>query len=386
MAKNKLGFDASESVEGIIYQFYVALERCFNLKENESLYVEREGDVSTDTEQVEVKRYSDALTDSHINFWNTLNNWLNPSFNSKKYKFLVLLTTQDYGERSGFKYWNTQDENGRLEILKAIKQSALSRFNKRQSANEKNIDKPDSLKLMELALGQENSVGLMSIIQKIYIADNSPAPGDLYNRIKTQYFKFIPKDNKSTAMQAALGLLISPEIVESGFEITDAFFSEQIQNIASIYNSKTIIFPNRLVNIQLQQEELDQHLDSNFVRKIIEIEYSEVVNEAITDYIITNRTIAEELRSRIVNKDVYDAYEKELLKQIKPKYSKACRSSTTESILRLSKDHYDDIMGMPSPNFGNYNDTHITYKNGTLHYLADDHTHNLNWKLKPENE
>ena len=298
----------------------------------------------------------------------------------------MLLTTQDYGERSAFKNWNIQDENGRLDILKTIRQTALDRYSKREYAKEKNIDKPDSLKLMELALNEDNNVRLMSIIMKIYIADNSPAPSDLYDRIKTEYFKFIPNDNKSTAMQAALGLLISPEIVDSGFEVKGASFSEQIQSIASVYNSKTIVFPNRLVNIQLQQEEIDQHLDSNFVKKIMEIEYSEVVNEAITDYIITNRTIAEELRSRIVNKAVYDAYEKELLKQIKPKYSKACRSSTAESIIRLSKDHYDDIMGMPSPNFGHYNDTHITYKNGTLHCLADDNTHNLNWKLKPENE
>ena len=87
MAKNKLGFDASESVEGIIYQFYVALDRCFKLKESESLYVEREGDVSTATEQLEVKRYNDALTDSHINFWNTLNNWLTPLLTVRNINF-----------------------------------------------------------------------------------------------------------------------------------------------------------------------------------------------------------------------------------------------------------------------------------------------------------
>jgi len=387
MAKNKLGFDASESIEGIIYQFYVALDRCFKLQENESLRIEREGDVSNDNEQIEVKRYSDSLTDSHMNFWNTLNNWLSPEFDSSKYKFLILLTTQDYGKKTLFKNWNNEDVDGRLEILNKILNSALQRFeNREQKDTEKENKKSDTLKLMELALSQERAGALKTIIGKIYIADNSLAPADLYNRIKIEYFRFIPKENKSAAMQSALGILISPEITESGFEIQEAFFTKQILEIASIYNSKTIVFPKRHLNLHLEENEITQHLDSSFVKKILDIEHHDVINDAITDYVIANRTIADELGNRLVNKSVYDAYEKELLKQIKPKYNKACRSSTPESIIKLSKDHYDDVMGMPSPNFANYNDTHISYKNGTLHNLADDNANELIWKLKTENE
>jgi len=67
MIKNKQDFDASDSVEGIVLQFYVALEKCFELGEGESLYIEKDGDVSTSTHQDEVKNFADQLTDWGIN-------------------------------------------------------------------------------------------------------------------------------------------------------------------------------------------------------------------------------------------------------------------------------------------------------------------------------
>ena len=65
------------------------------MKENESIFIEEYGDITTSSEQIEVKKYEDNLTDRHPNFWNTLSNWYNPDFDIYNYDSLVLLTTQE---------------------------------------------------------------------------------------------------------------------------------------------------------------------------------------------------------------------------------------------------------------------------------------------------
>ena len=99
--------DASDKVKGFLYQFYIALNYCFELKQGEKLYIEKYGDVTIDSiSQIEVKNYSKPLTDCDDNFWNTLCNWLNDSFDSNNYKQLILLTTQQIGANSQLNNWN----------------------------------------------------------------------------------------------------------------------------------------------------------------------------------------------------------------------------------------------------------------------------------------
>lgn len=43
---NELSNDASQQVKGFIYQFLIALEKCFEMREGQSVYIECHGDVS----------------------------------------------------------------------------------------------------------------------------------------------------------------------------------------------------------------------------------------------------------------------------------------------------------------------------------------------------
>lgn len=65
------------------------------------------------------------MTDSHLNFWKTLNNWLKPDFDPVKYKSLLLVTTQNYGEKTSFRDWNGTNSANRLTILLSIRDDAL---------------------------------------------------------------------------------------------------------------------------------------------------------------------------------------------------------------------------------------------------------------------
>ena len=71
---SKLKFDSTSSIKGVLFQFIIALERCFKMQEGQSIYIETYGDVSVlgslfDSKQIESKFYKKALTDSDKNVW-----------------------------------------------------------------------------------------------------------------------------------------------------------------------------------------------------------------------------------------------------------------------------------------------------------------------------
>ena len=63
----KVSFDSTSTIKGMIYQFLVALERCFEMQQGQSVYIERFGDVSVvgdeNAIQIESKYYKKDLTD-----------------------------------------------------------------------------------------------------------------------------------------------------------------------------------------------------------------------------------------------------------------------------------------------------------------------------------
>ena len=129
MFKSKIANNSSDTIIPIIYQFYIALEKCFDLLENESIYIETYGDITVmsgaKSSQIEVKDYEKDLTDLSHNIWKTLKNWLNDP-NVLSYKSLILLTTQDLGATTVFKEWNNKDRNEKLLTLKGINTSFLN--------------------------------------------------------------------------------------------------------------------------------------------------------------------------------------------------------------------------------------------------------------------
>ena len=76
---SKLKFDSTSSIKGVLFQFLIALERCFKMQEGQSIYIETYGDVSVlgslfDSKQIESKFYKKALTDSDKNVWKSIYN------------------------------------------------------------------------------------------------------------------------------------------------------------------------------------------------------------------------------------------------------------------------------------------------------------------------
>lgn len=107
-----------------MFQFLVALERCFEMQEGQSVYIERFGDVSVigeeNSTQIESKYYKRDLHDLDENIWNTISNWTDISFPVDSFSSLVLLTTQKIGAKSKWNGWNEKSLTERIAILNDI--------------------------------------------------------------------------------------------------------------------------------------------------------------------------------------------------------------------------------------------------------------------------
>lgn len=371
--EGKLKHDATPSISGTIYQFYIALEHCHQLITGQKLYIEKYGDISiSNNKQIEVKNYSDTLTDLHENIWKTLENWLQDSFEPSKYIDLILLTTQDYSIESTLTEWNKKETVEKRQLLQDI----ASNYAKREKK-----DKVREAQVLNV-LSEMNKVKLNSILGRFKILDSSLISEDVYNKIKDTQASHIPSGNRKDYINALLGFIIAPEsITTNNWEISFEDFSLRKQALSEQYCTQTKIFPQ--IQKEILESELREKQEHLFVKKIDEINYSEVKTGAISDYIKTNHLLWNELKNYAVPKDVYSSYEKDLIGAYEPKYRKAKRGLTNEDDTdKKSKDFYDDITGAPTQAFANFNNTPQYFRNGMYHNLADDESQDIKWNLK----
>lgn len=381
----KLAHNATETITPIFYQCYIALEQCFNLLENESVYIETYGDVTVMSEngsiQTEVKNYEKDLTNLSHNIWNTLKNWLNDP-TALNYKNLILLTTQNLGTTTAFQEWNSKNKNNKLSILKDIYTSFLQQAKKAKETEE----------LLAFVLDDSRNEKLLEILDKFIISSSRENDEQLYQRlVQSRTNGVIFTDKKADYINSLMGYIISPLVTSNGWKITYQSFQAKTTSLLEEFNSKTVIFPATYRSTMATEEEENQHSEYTFVKKIDEINHKVVKYDAISDFIYTRKTIFEELIRYEVSKQHYDNYQKEIHDTYKSKYSTASLEAADFNLIKKSKIFYNEVTGTDAPNFRNFHDTPKRFRNGLLHQLADDDSDanekKIIWKLQvDENE
>lgn len=370
----KLKHDATDSTAAIIYQFYVAVNKCFELVGGEKIYIEKYGDITiSDREQIEVKQYSDKLTDLHENVWKTIGNWLQEGFEPDKYKDLILLTTQEFGQSSSWKDWNDKSADDKEAILDQIATTYKGR-KKKSSETEALVDR---------VLSESTKDKLKIILAKFQIYDSTLRDYEYFNCLKEKHGKGVLSGKREAFINSLLGYLVSPKDSDSaGWEVTYEDFSRQVESLTNQFSSGTKIFPKKYLGSMPSDEEMTEKSTHLFVRKIEEIQYDEVKDKAISDYINTSKTILEELSDYAVTKNQYDDYEDELFNYYEPRYRSFSRKAVASDVLNQSKDFYDRITGARAQLFTSFIDTPISFRNGMLHNMADDEEQDIKWKLE----
>lgn len=387
----KVIFASPEPTGAIISQFYLALEKCLEMRKHDIVFIERDGDVSKINNQIqgigsqfELKEYSDEdnLSDSHLNFWNTLSNWINPDFESSKYKYLILLTTQDIGPKSTLLKWNDSTLENRKVILNEIYNKAKKRYSTAKEKDGKAIES-ESLKLMTRVFSDTTS--LDKIVGKILIDSKATRRDNIAEELIEIHLKEIPLENKNHALNSLLGFVINNEKYNEGWEIRYEDFETQKQDLSAVFNSSSIIFPHNNDLAKIPHAESQKALQYAFVKKIEEINYHSEIPNSLNCYWFTRNTIANEFSKRTQKMESIKRYEENLLITHNSEFNKASRNCIRDIFIE-SQNFYDEIIGRQAPSFDVYNDTPLIFKNGMYHLLANEEEYNIFWKLKPEKD
>lgn len=364
--------NASFSAQGTVHQFYVALDKCFDLLDGESLYIETYGDVTVPNEyQTEVKLVRDSLTENNENFWKTLRNWMAPGFSPHDYKTLILLTTQKISSSSMLFDWNTKKLPDKRHILS----SAFERYEKKQKKN------ADIYKYMKDVLDDAQSEKLSVILDKFVIADDAPDTQTLYKKIFESRVMGIPVNKRKEVVDSLFGFILSKNLGNGkGWKITYTDFSQALTNLTSCYSSRTFKFPRVEVGPW-------KDVDFNtryFVTKIEEIDYKEVIHKAIEDVLRTRSTISKILGDYSVTKDDVNNFSDNLKDEFERLYQSRSRKVGESNQIALSKDFYDEmtIERQSKKLFPEADETPPYFRCGSLHELLDDERYDLRWLLK----
>jgi hypothetical protein len=384
-SKTKLSHDATATTRGTLYQLWVAVQKCYEMFQlDQMVLIETQGDVTKNKEeQTEVKHYSDPLTDNHICFWKTLNNWMQEAFDPTSYSTLILLTTQEFGQNSTISEWNDKSPNERLAIIEKIVEQAEDKYTERVKNTEKGKSKPEPsevLKYQRNTLAKEHREKLKEILNRFYIEAASPRLPDLYNKIKGLYLKGILEGKQDNFLNSLFGFITKPGLErEQHWEISYSDFCAKVAELTEQYRKGTRTFPR--VNIHNEDVQNIKSSERLFVQKIHDIEYSEVILDAIKDYLEAIKTIQEEFRTYSVPLTRTVDYTNDVIRIFTQNHR--CHSRNCSNVVKDSKNFYDKITTAIPLHFGDFEATPLWFRNGLLHTVLDDESKNLKWRLEP---
>ncbi len=178
-------------------------------------------------------------------------------------------------------------------------------------------------------------------------------------------------------MRTMFGYILSPKIIENKWEISYEGFSAESVNITKRLVDTTTEFPPK---IKLSTIDCTSYIQNPFVEKIKEIEYHDVITEAITNFVQTREMILQEFRFSPTIHSSLKEYEENVRHKYNIKYRKSCRNCVVNKRIPLSQDFYDDIMDSNSGTFYIYNSIPPYFYNGMMHILADEND-DITWLL-----
>lgn len=385
MSDQKLIHDATASTKGTIYQLCVAVQKCYEMGGGQKVLIESQGDVTIpDNQQVETKLYSDYLTDNHNNFWKTLYNWMQDSFNVTPYTSLILYTTQQFGEQATISKWNNVTPKNRLKILETIYRQAEERESERQKkASDTKPKTPNVLLLQRFILEKSRRDKLNQVIERFVIEACSPTLPELHTLIKQRYIWGILEGKKDDFLNALIGFITQPQATKTqSWEITYDCFDKKIGDLNNLYCRDTKAFPRKYFDDAKLPDphQVNAHRDHAFVQKIQDIEYLPAIPKAVRDYLGAVQTVNDEFKNYEVPPSRTENYANELVEIFEAHYSIASRKCT--DIVADSQNLFDKITSDPPREFEGFGNPPMQFRNGLLHIQLNDDEKKLQWRLE----
>lgn len=398
-----LPFDATALFLALQYQLLVAVEQCHDLIPGECLWIEAMGDVTVPGKtQIEVKNYSDKLTDNHQNFWNTIRNWLHERFDRSSYKCLVLLTTQEFGAQSSLKDWNTLTAVQRLERMQDIgsdvagaphtqmEEPAEPQQDKAVKTAVTTARKPSRVQAMQQeVLAPESRVKLLEVLERMLIIPGEDTLPERIDGYKTRYLKAIRPSLQQQYLDDLLGFMFSTELALNGWEITYDAFTAKVTALNSSCMKHPAEFPLRDLRPLEEKVDLDEIRSMLFAKKILEIEGEKYLKHAALHRLFALDTISGLLKDQIPIKPSLDLY----LHNHRSNHFVAREAAILDcdglqddaALKKASLKFYLARLKASTEPFCAMANTMPEFRNGIYHMLADENPKNkdeeFHWKL-----
>ncbi|MFQ8923666.1 MAG: hypothetical protein ACLR60_17395 [Clostridium paraputrificum] len=365
--------DATLKKAGDLFQYYIALRNCFNMKSGDKLQIEVNGDVSLISNisgssfQIEVKHHfgEHSLSDRNIDFWKTLSNWYMEYDRISIFSSLVLYTTSTIGLESPFYDWNNKKQSEKLSVLLSIGTVEKKDENTFRKYYNKIFDKE--------AYDKDK---LEDILSRFTIEYNQNKISDISKEFDC-YVGHIPKDNRDNYIGALLGRILSvvkepPHI----WELSREEFDKILQQESVAYsNSGEKPLPDTFNDDDIPVYEKETLINKNFVEEIKKIEHYDEIQPAILDYWKTNMTIINFFKEDLLYNRSLDKYRDDLSYRLKQKKNisviKSRRKSREEQI-ENSQILYSEVMLWEVNDFGSIIKNQYYFQRGVIHTIVDD--------------
>ncbi|MDO7243222.1 adenylate cyclase [Acinetobacter pittii] len=359
------------------YQVLIGLDKCFSLEDGQTVWFEKDGDVSVispdikGSSQTEVKDYTAPLTDHHENLWKTLKNWLAPEFNHVQYSVLILHTTQSFGVTTRLKNWNSLSIEERLEVLKVI-------FSDR-TQEQLDAEKPSEIiRLQKEVMLKKTESELKSILGKVILhveADNL----DILRKVFfTKLEGFIPLANRQAFTEALIGFIYE-QASNTHWIIEKKIFNQKKEALTARWGPTLFTIPD-FNNRNASEYEIEIYLSQLFAHKILEIEYEDVLPEAIGNWLELRNSLIDELNGYPQFRDTVNRYREQWIRQFSARQRTASRKQG--NLTTISQDLYDQVTSEPPFGINGYPNPDFVFRNGLIHDLMDDEGLQLRWKIK----
>lgn len=390
-----LPFNATDLFKALQYQLLVAVEYCYDLLPNECVWIEVLGDVTVPGKnQTEVKNFSDSLTDSHTNFWNTVKNWLHEDFDRTSYKSLILLTTQGFGAQSTLKSWNTATAADRLEIMQKIASGAQNivkkdSITKEKSKNQASQKPSKSQVLQQYVMDPERRDELMEVLERMHISTGQDSLEQRIQKYQTRHLKPIRVSKYQNFMDDLLGFIGSTKLVSEGWQITHQAFTDKLSELTSRYMKHPKTFPpvdTAALKKTINMAEVTPML---FAKKIIEIGAEFDLKKAALYRLIAQTTISDLYKDGVVFKPTVDQYlanhlglhnygrQSAMLDCAEISCESELKKRSTKFYLECNKAEIEPFCGLQN--------TMVEFRNGVYHILAgetpEDEDDEFHWRL-----
>ncbi|WKA63954.1 hypothetical protein [Pectobacterium aroidearum] len=394
----ELPFDATVLFKALQYQLLVAVEYCHDLTSEESLWIEVSGDVTVPGRiQTEVKHYTDSLTDSHANFWNTVKNWMHDNFKRTSFKSLVLLTTQEFGAQSELRGWNERTSVERLEIMENIfasSQATAARRADKQgintTGNAGETSKPTkSLSLQQYVMDSDRRDKLIEILERIHITTGAADLAQRIQNYRTRYLTMIRPSKCQQFIDDLLGFMWSYKFLSEGWQITQRDFSAKFTELTRRYMKHPDTFPGVDTTALKATINVEQIKPMRFAQKIAEIGGERHLKKAALHRLVAETVISDLYSDGVLFKTELDGYMKNHLIQHQFGRERAmlnCADFTNQvELKKKSESFYLERNSMDVAPFCGMDHTRIEFRNGIYHLLAgeesEDEDEQFHWRL-----